>query len=114
MAKTLWDDLKFHAGHYWTQLKTQAQRDAESEAMGNSTRLPMHDGKDLYSLRDKNGKSLLTASRLTDDLWFDEIKTRFNNRDIRSELASLSPRKKAEHEHYLYVQELARKLGLAK
>jgi hypothetical protein len=105
---------EFDDGHYWTQLKTQAQRDAESDAMGNSTRLPMHDGKDLYSLRDKNGKSILTASRIPDGLWFDEIKTRFNDRNIQAELARLTPRKKAEHEYYSYVQEIARKLGMIK
>lgn len=73
----------FDDGHYWTQLKTQAQREAESEAMGNSTRLPMHDDKDLYSLRDKNGKSILTASKPKDGLpYFSEIQTRFNKDDI--------------------------------
>jgi hypothetical protein len=73
---------EFDDGHYWIQLKTQAQREAESDAMGNSTRLPMHDGKDLYSLRDKNGKSVLTASRLPGKDKFDEIKTRFNDVDV--------------------------------
>ena len=42
--------------------------------------MPMHDGKDLYSLRDKNGKSILTASKLPGSRYdrFDEVKTKGN------------------------------------
>lgn len=42
----------------------------------------MHDGKDLYSLRDKNGKSILTASRQPGAKEFDELKTKFNKDDL--------------------------------
>lgn len=102
---------EFDDGHYWTQLKTQAQREAESEAMGNSTRLPIHDGKELYSLRDKNGKSILTASRQPGRKVFDEIKTRFNKRDILDEL-QLSTRK--DNEYYDKYLGLFTKLGMDK
>jgi hypothetical protein len=40
----------------------------------------------LYSLRDKNGKSILTASRKPGAPFFDEIKDRFNTNDILSAL----------------------------
>jgi len=93
----------FDDGHYWTQLKTQAQREAESEAMGNSTRLPMHDGKELYSLRDKNGKSILTASRMPGSNKFDEVKTKFNKEDL---LAG------ERRELFSYVSDLMDKLGI--
>jgi hypothetical protein len=101
---------KFHEfddGHYWTQLKTQAQREAESDAMGNSTRLAMHDDKDLYSLRDKNGKSILTASFIPEWNTFDEIKTRFNTRDVLSEITKNN--NPSEHEFYDYVMALKNK-----
>jgi hypothetical protein len=102
---------EFDDGHYWTQLKTQAQREAESEAKGNSTRLPMHDRKELYSLRDKNGKSILTASRQPGHKVFDEIKTRFNDRDILDEL-QLSNRK--DNDYYDKYLGLYNKLGMNK
>lgn len=94
----------FDDGHYWTQLKTQAQREAESEAMGNSTRMSIHDGKDLYSLRDKNGKSILTASFIPEWNTFDEVKTRFNNRDVLGEITKSST--PSDHEFYKYVMAL--------
>ena len=42
MARTLWE--------YLTQ---PVDGGYKPEAMGNSTKLPLHDGKELYSLRDK-------------------------------------------------------------
>ena len=72
----------FEDGSYWTPLRTQLQRKFESDAMGNSARMSIHDGKDLYSLRDRNGKSILTASNIKGDKAFNEIKTRFNKDDI--------------------------------
>ncbi len=98
----------FDDGHYWTQLKTQAQREAESEAMGNSTRMSIHDGKDLYSLRDKNGKSILTASRNPKYPFFDEIKTRFNEKDVLRDLIRVY----GKHPNAEHVKALKQKLGL--
>lgn len=104
---------EFDDGHYWTQLKTQAQREAESKAMGNSTRLPMHDGKELYSLRDKNGKSILTASRQPGSDSFDEVKTRFNEGDILNFYSQLNRMGDVEsHRLYPYVSTLNELLGL--
>lgn len=98
---------EFDDGRYWTQLKTQAQREAESEAMGNSTRLPMHDGKELYSLRDKNGKSILTASKHPDSSRLDEVKTRFNKEDI---LADYRQFKQTPYDDY--IEMLKNKIGI--
>lgn len=99
---------EFDDGSYWTKLENQIQREAESEAMGNSTRLPMHDGKELYSLRDKKGKSILTASRKPSLGFFDEIKTRFNNEDVLSALHSSM----GEHPNATHVKQLRIKLGM--
>jgi hypothetical protein len=99
---------EFDDGSYWTKLENQIQREAESKAMGNSTRLPMHDGKELYSLRDKEGKSILTASRKPGLGFFDEIKTRFNNEDVLSVLH----RSMGEHPNTTHVKQLRIKLGM--
>lgn len=101
---------EFDDGHYWTQLKTQAQREAESEAMGNSTRMPIHDNKDLYSLRDKNGKSILTASRYPGDSFFDEVKTRFNKEDS---LENLWAGKPSEHERFITALQQSLQMDIA-
>lgn len=113
-------DERFHEfddGHYWTQLKTQAQREAESDAMGNSTRLPMHDGKDLYSLRDKNGKSILTASRRPGSDRLDELKTRFNELDLLTPHGEIAKGKYLNgafqpNPYIKHAAELKKKLGL--
>jgi hypothetical protein len=105
---------EFDDGSYWTKLENQAQRDAESDAMGNSTRLPMHDGKELYSLRDKNGKSILTASRKPGATRYDEVKTRFNDRDILTELRTLGSARKdtSSHDMRKYLDRLNELIGV--